>query len=114
MEEVGRPQAPEKAAAGELPDFIPCAVYIPTAVDPTQAPEGQDTIYVFGCGVPLTPIEPWKTLSATAGDVIVKDMKTYLHGLEDLELGRWVEAQPDLAARVNLSEGGSWMTVDMW
>lgn len=105
--------APARAAAGELPEFIPIAVYIPTAVDPTQAPEGQDTVYIWGSGVPHTPRESWETLAETAGNMIVSDIATYLDGVEQLELGRWIEPQPDLAKRVNLSENGSWMTVDM-
>jgi phytoene dehydrogenase-like protein len=105
--------APAHAAAGELPEFFPIAVYIPTAADPSQAPDGQDTVYVWGSGVPLTPREPWETLAEKAGNLIVADMKTYLDGVEEFEVGRWVEPQPELAKRVNLSEGGSWMTVDM-
>ena len=91
--------AAELVQRGVLPDFVPYAATVPTAADPSQAPAGQDTIYIYAAPVPFEPVEPWETLADKAGEALIKDVGTYYSGLEELEIGRWVESWPESARR---------------
>ena len=99
-------QAWDAVRAGEFPAAIGMYTAIPTAVDPSQAPAGQDTLYLWAGPVPSRPHEPWPSLVDTASKAIVKRASQYFDGLGELEIGRWVETPVQAAQRLR-SAGGS-------
>jgi phytoene dehydrogenase-like protein len=87
------------AARGELGDRLPGYAVIPTAVDPSQAPDGQDTMYLYTGATPVDPAVPWNDLAETAGKSLVARAGEFYDGIEELEIGRHVESWQDLRAR---------------
>ena len=94
-----------RAADGDLPTTQPMYGVIPTAADPSQAPAGQDTLYLWQGWVPGEPRERWATEAEAIGKSIFTEAARYYEGLEDLELGRAVEAWPALVDRTNSRDG---------
>jgi phytoene dehydrogenase-like protein len=90
----------EHATAGALADPLPFAGVMPTATDPSQAPSGQDTLYLWVGWAPRHPTEPWPVLAPSAGKALVSHAARYYDGLETLELGRWVESPLDFVDRL--------------
>ena len=90
-----------QARMGEVPAQIGMWAAIPTAVDPSQAPPGQDTFYMWASPMPLEPRAPW---SEAAKAVITRAAEIW-DGIEDLEIGRKVESPQDLAREMRLTNG---------
>lgn len=90
----------EQATAGILADPLPFAGVVPTSTDSSQAPAGQDTLYLWVGWAPRRPTEPWSTLVSSAGKALVSHAAQYYDGLETLEIGRWVESPEDFVDRV--------------
>ncbi|HTK67378.1 MAG TPA: NAD(P)/FAD-dependent oxidoreductase [Pseudonocardia sp.] len=103
--------AARSAARGQLPAMFPYIATVPTSTDPTQAPEGQDTLYLYASRLPLDPIEPWDRLEETAVKQLLADAATFYTGLEELEIGRWVETPPKMTERTRATNG-NWQHVD--
>ena len=80
---------------------------IPTAMDPAQAPDGQDTLYLY---VAVAPYEI--TDKAAFADAVVATAAEYYDGIEELEIGRQVLGNDDIALQVH-STGGNITHVDM-
>jgi phytoene dehydrogenase-like protein len=95
----------EAAAAGELRVPTPFISAVPTAVDPSQAPEEQDTFYLFLNYAPAEPTESWESYREAAGKSLLADAGLYYRGLEALEIGRHVQAWPDIEARTRATRG---------
>jgi phytoene dehydrogenase-like protein len=94
------------ATTGELPDPFPVACVLPTGPDPSQAPAGKDTIYLWTGWAPGAPTGGWTdALKAQAADRIVKHAAVYYENLEEIEAGRFVETAPILAERTNAPNG---------
>jgi phytoene dehydrogenase-like protein len=91
---------------GDWPDPVPvsCAIF-PTRVDPTQAPEGQDTFWLWSGVIPVHPRVPWEQVRDEIGDKVLKDAATYFEGLDSLEIDRAVLGGPDIEARFNAPWG---------
>lgn len=91
---------------GEWPDPVPvsCSI-VPTAVDPTQAPDGQDTLWLWSGVIPVTPHEPWEKMRDEIGNRVLKDSAQYYTGLDGLEIGRTVLGGPDIEQRFNAPAG---------
>ncbi|KKF02437.1 NAD(P)/FAD-dependent oxidoreductase [Mycolicibacterium obuense] len=91
---------------GEWPDPVPvsCAM-IPSAVDPTQAPTGQSTFYLWSGVIPVTPNEPWEDVRDKVGDSVLRNCAEYYDGLDDLEIDRKVLGGPDIEERFNAPAG---------
>lgn len=104
-------EAARSAARGQLPAKFPYIATVPTSTDPTQAPDGQDVAYVYASRLPLDPIEPWEQLEERAVKQLIADVTTFYHGVEELEIGRWVETPPKMTARTNATDG-NWQHVD--
>lgn len=104
--------AAQEVAAGRVPDFLPYTITIPTAVDPSQAPEGQDTVYIYASPMPFNPAESWDDLAKRGGDAVLKDAAQYYEGIAELELARRVEPWPGIQERT-LATNGSWHHVDI-
>ena len=90
----------------DWPDTIPnnCSI-VPTAVDPTQAPEGRDNLWLWSGVVPVEPRVPWEQVRQRVGDAVVKDCNQYYEGLEELEIDRAVLCGPDIEQRFNAPAG---------
>lgn len=101
----------DSVRAGALPPAIGMYAVVPTAVDPTQAPAGQDALYLWGSPVPARPSEPWSSLADQASKSMVARASQYYDGIADLEIGRWVETPVDAAERLR-APGGSFNKVD--
>ncbi len=50
-------------ARGEVPDPLPVITILPTAADPSQAPDGQDTLWSWTGIAPAHPRTPWSELA---------------------------------------------------
>ncbi len=90
---------------GELtPDLYFWAAIL-TACDPTQAPFGQDVLYLYPPAVPAYPAEGWQVLREKAENIIISGASSYFDNLDSLEIGRWVETPVDLGARTGAFNG---------
>ncbi|MBD0023181.1 FAD-dependent oxidoreductase [Gordonia pseudamarae] len=91
---------------GEWPEIVPnsCSM-IPSAVDPTQAPQGQSTFWFWSGVIPVTPREPWDDVRDKIGDAVLRDCALYYKGLDSLEIDRRVLGGPDIEERFNAPAG---------
>ncbi|WP_019873913.1 phytoene desaturase family protein [Sporichthya polymorpha] len=119
--EDGIERAFARSAAGLLPhsdDFSMWNV-IPTGVDPSQAPAGQDNFYCYLAVAPYEVEGGWDTADSAgltmrqrAGDAVVAKLGRFYDGVETLEIGRRVLTNTDFEALVGAS-GGNITHVDM-
>jgi phytoene dehydrogenase-like protein len=93
------------AARGELPDDPALWVVSPSGVDPTQAPEGQESLYIYALAAPVHPPAGWDALRAPAVDGILAKLGKYIGPLDEAEIGRLVETPEDLGARLHVRNG---------
>ncbi|WP_084267708.1 phytoene desaturase family protein [Azohydromonas lata] len=93
------------SARGEVPKLPYLWVTAPSAVDPSQAPEGQDVVYLYPVAMPVNPNEGWDAIRQRVGQMVIDQADAYMHGIKALEIGRRVEAAPDLAHRLNVHNG---------
>jgi phytoene dehydrogenase-like protein len=93
------------SCAGEIPEHPPMWVVVPTAVDPSQAPEGQDTVYVWGNLMPLHPRRGWQSCSAEAQAMLMGEAESIYGPLEALEIGRFVQTPDDFARVLRVTDG---------
>ena len=93
------------SARGEVPKLPYMWITAPSAVDPTQAPEGQDVAYLYPVAMPVHPREGWDAIRDRVGQQVIDQADAYMNGLKTLEIGRRVEASPDLAKRLNVHNG---------
>ncbi|EHB59221.1 FAD dependent oxidoreductase [Mycolicibacterium rhodesiae JS60] len=112
--EAGMRRLFAKSAAGLLPDPEELSLWpvIPTALDPTQAPPGQDTVYLYCAVVPYAPDGGWDAAKDKLAETVLETAGLYYDGLGDLEVGRQVLANDDIAQRTHAS-GGNVAHVDM-
>lgn len=94
----------EASAAGRLPARTPVAMVLPTGPDPSQAPAGQDVIYLWSGWAPRNPPEGWDALAPQAGQALVDAAARYVDGF-DLEIGRFVEPWTVLQERTHVPNG---------
>lgn len=97
--------AVDAATNGRLPDPLPVAMVLPTGPDPSQAPPGQDTIYLWTGWAPRNPPEGWDALAPRAGQAVVDAAAQYVDGFAELEIGRFVEPWPVLQQRTHVPNG---------
>jgi phytoene dehydrogenase-like protein len=93
------------AARGELPDDPAIWVVAPSGVDPTQAPEGQESLYVYPLAAPVHPRQGWDALRRPAVDSVLTKVGKYIGPLDGAEIGRLVETPEDLGARLRVRNG---------
>jgi phytoene dehydrogenase-like protein len=112
--EAGMRRLFAKSAAGLLPDPEELSLWpvIPTALDPTQAPPGQDTLYLYCAVVPYSPDGGWDGARDKFTEAVLEAAGLYYDGLDDLEIGRQVLTNADIAERTHAS-GGNVAHVDM-
>lgn len=102
-----------RAAAGIVPDPDDIALWpvLLSAADPSQAPDGQDSLYLFATNMPLHPEGGWAQWKDKAANSIVERAAQFYDGVAELEIGRWVET-PEMAAERNRVTNGAAMHVD--
>jgi phytoene dehydrogenase-like protein len=100
------------AGTGRLPDPLPYASMVNTAVDSTLAPAGHDCLSLWSGWVPYEPAEGWDALKATTEKALVEHAMNYFDGVETLEIGRWVESPPEMMERTSVPTGNVYQ-VDM-
>jgi phytoene dehydrogenase-like protein len=100
------------SAAGRFPSRPIMYAVVPTAVDPSQAPPGEDTLYLWVSPAPAHPEQPWEAIASSAADTVVRRASEFYDDLDELELGRWVETPADAARRLRVTDG-SLMHVDL-
>ncbi|MCW2687820.1 MAG: hypothetical protein JWR37_2710, partial [Mycobacterium sp.] len=93
-----------QSSRGELPTQMPWWCTIFTAMDPSQAPPGQDTAQLYA-PVPVTPTEGWAQRRDEAAKSLVGHVAAVLPGVHELEIGRFVETPEDLTARTTTVNG---------
>jgi phytoene dehydrogenase-like protein len=92
-------------ARGEVPDPLAGVGIIPTAADPTQAPDGQDT-YWFWTGIaPARPVVPWEDQADAAAERAIAHAAQFIDGLTGLEIGRQVMTPPKFEERFRSPDG---------
>jgi phytoene dehydrogenase-like protein len=93
------------AARGELPDDPAIWVVAPSGMDPAQAPEGQESLYIYSLAAPVHPRGGWEALRAPAVDSILAKLGKYIGPLDEAEIGRLVETPEDLGVRLRVRNG---------
>ena len=102
-----------RAGAGIVPDAADIALWpvVLNAVDGTQAPAGQDSLYVFATTMPLDPEGGWQKNESLAADRVLTQLGSFYQGVDEMEIGRWIET-PELAAQRTGATNGTAMHVD--
>ncbi len=93
------------AARGEVSKMPYLWATAPSAVDPSQAPDGQDIVYLYPIAMPLEPRDGWDAIRSDVTQMVLDQTEAYLPGLKSLEIGRRAEAAPDFARRLNVPNG---------
>lgn len=95
-----------KVVQRKWPETIPFIGIVPSAIDPTQAPDGQDTFWLWSGITPRNPEdEPWEQVREKIGNRVLAECATVYEGLDSLEIGRRVYSAPDLEERFNVPDG---------
>lgn len=90
------------ARGGRLPDPLPFTSAIPTGADPSCAPSGQDTLTLWSGWVPHEAPGGWEAFKATTEKAFMDHVVQYYDGVEELEIGRWVESPDEITARTRI------------
>jgi phytoene dehydrogenase-like protein len=101
--EEGLERGYRRAAAGLLPDAADIGFYnaIPTAADSTQAPAGEDAVYLINITTPAHPEGGWTPeLRQQAIADTVSRASLFYGGLMELEIGRSTFTNQDMAAEI--------------
>jgi phytoene dehydrogenase-like protein len=78
---------------------------VPSRLDPAQAPEGQDTFWLWSGIFPRNPDVPWDTMRDKIGDKVLAECAQYYEGLDTLEISRRVMSAPELEDRFHVPDG---------
>jgi phytoene dehydrogenase-like protein len=91
---------------GDVPTTtIPGLAQITTAIDPSMAPPGHDTLWYWSGLGPSKPREGWDRAREQLTQRAVKDMTLYYEGIEDLQIAHRTQVVPDLAKRFHAVDG---------
>ena len=95
------------SAAGIMPAADDLVFYnaVPSAADPTQAPAGQDTLYLLAVAVPFAPPEGWSALKKSASERVIGQAATFYGGLSGMEIGRQVHTHEDIRDLMHVTGG---------
>lgn len=93
------------SARGDVPKLPYMWITAPSAVDPTQAPPGQDIAYLYPVAMPVNPREGWDAIRERVAQQVIDHASEYMDGLKEYEIARRIEAAPDLALRLNVLNG---------
>jgi phytoene dehydrogenase-like protein len=99
-------RAAEQSMRGVVPDELPWWATIFNAIDPTQAPDGQDVIDLYSPMVPGRPSGGWgEHREGTADRLVAAAAEVLSPRIPEYELGRYIETPADRAARVGTRNG---------
>ena len=93
------------SARGEVPTLPYLTITAPSSVDPSQAPAGQDTVYLYPPAMPVNPREGWDAIRGRVTQQVIDQASEYVDGLKTLEIARRMEAAPDFTRRLNTVNG---------
>ena len=93
------------AARGEVSKLPYQWMTIPTGMDPSQAPQDQDVVYLYPIAVPLEPREGWGAIREQVGQAMVEQAAEFLPGLKEAEIARQVTVPPDWEEKYNVPNG---------
>jgi phytoene dehydrogenase-like protein len=93
------------AARGEVSKLPYLWMTIPTGMDPSQAPQDQDVVYLYPIAVPLEPREGWDAIREQVGQAMVEQAAEFLPGLKEAEIARQVTVPPDWEEKYNVPNG---------
>lgn len=93
------------AGRGEVPKMTYTTVSVPSAVDPTQAPAGQDTVYIYPPVMPVRPREGWDAIRGQVQQQVIAQAGAYVDGLTTLAIGARMDTAVDYEARYNVANG---------
>jgi phytoene dehydrogenase-like protein len=92
------------ARSGEMPQRMAVSVTPLSNSDPTQAPEGQSVAYIYLPAAPVVARDGWSALKPRLMQALIAHISEFYDGF-DAEIGRFVEAPPDRAERLNVTSG---------
>ncbi|MEX1669630.1 phytoene desaturase family protein [Zhongshania guokunii] len=95
----------KSAAQGKVSKQPYLWITAPTAMDPSQAPEGQDVAYLYPVAMPLDPVEGWDAIRADVAQQVIDWASVYMNGLKEFEIGRTMEVARDWEKRLNVHNG---------
>lgn len=98
-------QAWDSVVGRRWPETIPFIGIVPSRLDPSQAPDGQDTFWLWSGITPRNPQTPWEQDRERIGNQVLAECARYYDGLDSLEIGRRVFSAPDLEERFNVPDG---------
>ncbi|MBI5443336.1 MAG: NAD(P)/FAD-dependent oxidoreductase [Deltaproteobacteria bacterium] len=84
---------------GDVPEKLAGLAHLNTAVDPSLAPEGHETLWFWAGLTPSRPREGWDKARATITERAIKELAQFYDGIEELEIGRRAIVMPDIAKR---------------
>ena len=105
--EAGMRRLFARSAAGLLPDPGDHVVWsvIPTSLDPSQAPDGQDTVYLYSSVVPSQPEGGWAAAKDKVAQGVVETASLYYDDISSLEIDRQVLNNEDIAELTGATGG---------
>jgi phytoene dehydrogenase-like protein len=98
-------QAWDACARGEVPDPLPGFAILPTGMDPSQAPDGQDTFWFWSGITPVNPTRPWSKLARPTADKVLERTAKYIHGLTEFQIDRRQQSPEEIATRFRSPDG---------
>jgi len=84
---------------GEVPEKLAGLAHMTTAIDPSLAPDGHETIWFWAGLTPSKPRESWDNVRDTITERAIKELAQYYDRIEELEIGRHAVVMPDIAKR---------------
>ncbi|MCX2930681.1 NAD(P)/FAD-dependent oxidoreductase [Mycobacterium sp. CVI_P3] len=96
--------AGEQSARGEVPDQAVFCLGILSAIDPSQAPAGQDVAQLYG-PAPVDPVGGWDKWRDEAQRRLVEKVEQFTPEFSALTIGPFVETAQDIAVRTGAVNG---------
>lgn len=93
------------SAGGRVPDPLPVVGIVPSEADPSLAPEGQDTAYLWAGWTPHDPHGGWDAVREDLARSVLDFVGGWYEGIDKLEVGRRIEAWPQLTERTRVPDG---------
>jgi phytoene dehydrogenase-like protein len=95
----------EACERGEIPAALAMITIIPTAADPSQAPEGRDTVWSWTGIAAAHPRVPWPELRSAVAQQEIDRARRFMPELAELEIARRVMTPADFEERFRSPDG---------
>tara|TARA_R110002110_G_C13470525_1_gene720947 strand:+ start:61452 stop:63041 length:1590 start_codon:yes stop_codon:yes gene_type:complete len=93
------------AARGEVSRMPYQWMTAPTAMDPSQAPQGQDVAYLYPVAMPVHPTQGWDSIRDEVAQMLIDQASEYMDGLKELEIARNIDVPEDWEEKYNVHNG---------